>query len=157
MWQYFLLWAADPNTDSHSLKQTHSSLESKTYSLSLKFLHYLSTLHFPAQLCVLDPTNALFVFSHTRFLSFVAQIHTPDVFVSWLLNCTCKEEKVPTQDKCVHCQSNGSSIRRHYHFIYFSSFIEIITYNKILLYEVYLIYFDNYRWLYNHHHNQDRE
>lgn len=157
MWHNFPLWAAGPNTDSHSLKQTYSSLESNTYSFSLQFLHYLSTLHFLAQSMCIRPHKCPVCFFLTKDFCFVVQIHTPDVSVSWLLSCICKEEEISTQDKCVHCQSNGSSIRRHHYFSYFSSFIEIITYNKILLYELYLIYFDNYRWLYNHHHNQDKE
>lgn len=43
----------------------------------------------------------LSVFSPRRFLSFVVQIHTPDVSVSWLPSSMCKKKEVPTQGKCV--------------------------------------------------------
>lgn len=71
------------------------------------------------------------------------------------LGFTGQEEEVPTQGNYVHCQRSASS-RRHY-FSYFLAFIEMVTCNKIHLYEVYLIYFDNYTQLYNHYHNQNRK
>lgn len=91
------------------------------------------------------------------FVLFCSQIHPSDMSVSWLLSSTCKEEEVPTQGKYVHCWKSRSSSRRYLYFSYCPRFIDTTACNKIYPYEVYLIYFDNYTQLCNHHCDQDRK
>lgn len=105
---------------------------STTCQLSISQLH----------LCVLDPTSHPVCFFSQRI-----PVLLPKSTLQMSLNLGFRgqEEKVPTQGNDGHCQRSGSR-RRHY-FSYFLAFIEMVTCNKIHLYEEYLIYFDNYTQL----------
>lgn len=127
MWHHFPLWTTDP-IECHSQKQSHSSLGSNAYSLSLQFvfwfLHHLSTLHFTAPSMCVGPYKWPCLFFLPEDFSVLLFKSTLQMSLSLGFRAACVRKERSQHKASVFKESTS---RRHQYCSYFPRFIDIIT------------------------------